>query len=447
MASSRNYPVDLTEALAAELARRFAPGTAVAVALSGGLDSICLLHGLHAARQRFAFALTAHHVCHGLSGQAGHWVEFCAQTCARLDLPFSVTRLNIRRAPQESLEEVAREARHAALRALDVAVVAMAHHADDQAETVLLQLLRGAGVAGLAAMPEFAPGRPALWRPLLRIPRGELTAWARVHGLTWIEDDSNADLRLRRNFLRHQIAPLLAAQVPGYPQTLARSAGHCAEAAELLADLAAQDGLPREAWQGLSLTKLHTLTPARARNLLRHFFLRAGLLAPSAARLQALLRSLSSTRPDHRTQLRHQSVMLVREGTQLHIVPPPGPFDLAWRGETKLRLPHGELVFEPSLGAGLAVGLTATSACRVVPCPPGARLALLADRPSGAVRELLRQRGVPVWARRFWPAVLADGKIVAIPGLGVAAEARCGVGEIGTVPIWKPDQAATARLA
>jgi len=429
----------LAEALAFELARRFAPGTAITVALSGGIDSMVLLHALLLARASFPIALAAHHVCHGISPHAEDWAAFCARQCQTLGVPLGTTRLALSRAPQQSIEALAREARHAALRSLDCAVVALAHHADDQAETVLLQLLRGAGVAGLAAMPELDQGHPAFWRPLLGRTRAEIAAWAKQRELAWVEDESNADLGLRRNFLRHEITPELAKVFPGYAHNLARSARHCAEAADLLQQLAALDGLPGEAKEGLPLDALRSLPDARARNLLRQFFRLAGLVAPSEARLAAFLKAALSTRPDARTELVHEETRLMREGDRLVFLPrAPEHFELIWRGESELELPHGRLRFVPATGHGLSEAVLTDPRCRICPCPSGARIWRQQDARPQAVKELLRAAGVPAWARPHWPAVMVADALVAVAGLGSAKARACAPDERGWTLHWQP---------
>ncbi len=439
MASSRNCPADLVEALSEELRRRFAPGTAIAVALSGGIDSVVLLHALHLASAKYPIALSAHHVCHGISAHSEEWATFCLRLCQSLGVPLSTTRLALSRAPQESIEALAREARHAALRSLNCAVVALAHHADDQAETVLLQLLRGAGVAGLAAMPAFDAGHPAFWRPLLTCTRAQIQAWAEQRGLAWVEDESNKDLRLRRNFLRHEIAPRLAAAFPGHATNLARSARHCAEAAQLLKDLAKLDGLPAAAEEGLPLPALRALPEARAGNLLRQFFRLANLAAPSEARLRALLKAALSARADARTELVHEDIRLVRECDRLIFVPPePGDFELIWRGEAEIELPHGRLHFASATGEGLPETILADPQCRIRPCPPGARIWLPQQTRSQAVKELLRAAGVPAWVRPSWPAVFLGETLVAVAGLGPAESHRCKAHEPGWMLQWQP---------
>ena len=296
MASSRrSAPADLAAALAAAAARDLGDSGPIAVALSGGRDSVALLHALAALAPVHRAPLSAIHVHHGLSahadalggvlrrirGDSGHLAVWCgAWTSAQR--------------PRASLEDSARAARYSALAAaaadLGATTLALAHHADDQAETLLLQLLRGAGPAGLAAMPRMSRRAGITWwRPLLDTPRAMIDAYLRKHALSYVDDDSNASHRFRRNALRMDVVPALRKLAPGYPATLVRSAALQAEAASLLDDLAAQDAITAFDGATLSCAALASLSEARARNLLRWFLRRHGLRLPSFARLADML--------------------------------------------------------------------------------------------------------------------------------------------------------------
>lgn len=251
------------------------------IAFSGGLDSSVLLHLLAAwARYEELPALSAIHVHHGLQPAADGWPEHCAQVCTRLGIPLDIVRVQV--APGASLEQAARRARYAAFaeRLGSGEVLLGAQHRDDQAETLLFRLLRGAGVRGLAAMPASRSlGRGTLLRPLLGCSRAELHAYAQSHGLAWVEDPSNADERFSRNFLRRQVMPLLAERWPQVTASLARSAGHLSEAQQLLDELAGTDllaargvcALPWLPLPSLDLSAVTALSDARQRNLLRHW--------------------------------------------------------------------------------------------------------------------------------------------------------------------------------
>lgn len=251
------------------------------IAFSGGLDSSVLLHLLADwARCEDLPPLFAIHVHHGLQSAAEAWPEHCARISAQLGIPLEIVAVQV--APGASLEQAARQARYAAFaeRLGPGEVLLGAQHRDDQAETLLFRLLRGAGVRGLAAMPASRPlGRGSLVRPLLEVPRAELLAYAEAHGLGWVEDPSNADERFSRNFLRRRVLPLLAERWPQAGASLARSAAHLGEAQQLLGELAELDLLAARGVAPLSWLPLPSLdvqvvcglSEARQRNLLRHW--------------------------------------------------------------------------------------------------------------------------------------------------------------------------------
>jgi tRNA(Ile)-lysidine synthase len=251
------------------------------IAFSGGLDSSVLLHLLaHLAKSESLPALNAIHVHHGLQAAADAWPDHCRAVCTALGVPLQVVRVQVQ--PGASLERAAREARYQAFNeALQVGEVLLtAQHRDDQAETLLFRLLRGAGVRGLSGMPRQRPlGKGHLLRPLLDVTRAELEAYANAHGLSWIEDPSNQDRHYSRNYLRHQVFPELTRRWPQALATMARSAAHLSEAQALLGELAAIDlrgaGSRNEFdWLGLPSLELAPLTPlsdARQRNALGHW--------------------------------------------------------------------------------------------------------------------------------------------------------------------------------
>ena len=186
--------------------------------LSGGRDSVALLHALAQLRGEFGFDLSALHVHHGLSPNADSWADFCIRLCDSLDIPFRCTRVAVDRAGGQGIEAAARAARYAAFAALDVEWIALAHHRGDQAETVLHHLLRGTGLRGLSGMPverAISPASgPRLIRPLLDVPRALIEDYAGRHALEWVDDESNLDSGYTRNRLRNDILPALARQFP-----------------------------------------------------------------------------------------------------------------------------------------------------------------------------------------------------------------------------------------
>ena len=426
-------------AVSAALAEHVKEGASVAVALSGGVDSIVLLDSLARLAPRHSITLSAIHVNHGLSPNAQAWAEFCAAHCAQHGLPFAVHRLQLARERGRSLEALARSARYERLLAHEVDVVALAHHADDQAETVLLQMLRGAGPHGLAAMPAYRPGRPALLRPLLDLPRAAILACAKARKLAWIEDESNADRALARNALRHDIAPLLAARFPGYPRTLARAARHQAEAAQLLDELAKSDAAGAVDANGLDSARLHALSGARARNLLRWFLRTQGLRTPSEARLADMLRQLVDAGADARTRIVLDDVEIGRHRGRVAVhAPPPQAFERLWRGESEVALPGGVLAFQRELGAGLAGAKLERTRVTLRSRVGGERIRLAADRPTRTVKQLLQEAHVPPWLRQSLPLVWCDDELAAVPGLGIALKFQAAPGEGGWTLDWRP---------
>ncbi|MDP1635524.1 MAG: tRNA lysidine(34) synthetase TilS, partial [Gallionellaceae bacterium] len=306
MASSRKS--NLADHVAGLLAPLLPGHSHILIGLSGGIDSVVLLHLLHSLAPRFDWRLSALHVHHGISPNADAWAEFCAGLCSGLAIPLLIERVDI--APlrdEHGLEAAARRLRHAAFARQDCDCVALAHHADDQSETLLLQLLRGAGVKGVAAMPVLSNAEgpvlskvegPGIVRPLLDVSRSELEAYASLHQLNWVEDESNADDSYPRNFLRHRLLPLLEQRFPAYRDTLTRSARHFAEAAELLDELSHQEGASAMDGSTQRVEALRGLSRQRAKNLLRYFLHTQGAPMPQAAQLDDLLRQLLEARED-----------------------------------------------------------------------------------------------------------------------------------------------------
>jgi len=306
-------------------ARALGRAPSICVGFSGGLDSTLLLHLLAAHCRQAGISLSALHVHHGLSANADAWERHCAAICTELRVGLRVVHATVNRAPRTSLEEEARRARHRAFADVSADVIALAHHADDQAETVLLQLLRGAGPKGLAGMPLLKPpaagGGALLLRPLLEFSRAALAAHALEQGWRWIEDESNQDDSFKRNFLRNQVMPMLRAGFPAPAETLGRAARHQAEAARLLdaladIDLAAADSGEARA---LDVETLKRGDDERMKNALRRWLDRAGLRQPSEARLAALVRALRDSSNDTRLRWEHEGVFLVRRKGLLHL--------------------------------------------------------------------------------------------------------------------------------
>ena len=354
MASSKKpASSDLLQSVSDRLPTQLTPGRHVTVALSGGVDSVVLLHLLHRLQRERAFSLSVIHVNHQISANATDWANFCVALCAKLQVPLVVKKIQVPRQSKVGLEASARALRYQAFAEYDTDCLLLAHHLDDQAETVLLNLLRGAGVRGAAAMPiardqkagSRKQGRGTLIvRPLLEVSRAALVAYAKKHRLAWIEDESNLDEGFARNFLRHAVLPVIEQRFPAYRQTLTRAAGHFAEADSLLDELAAID-LANAVRDGkLKLALLQQFSPARAKNLLRAYFSAQGLPPLDTDRLRDWLRQILNARGDSQMALGVAGLVLRRCRGDIWIEPatrrPDADWQVAWRGERELAVPE-----------------------------------------------------------------------------------------------------------
>ncbi len=295
-ASPSKQPDSLLHHFRAAVAVPVPPSARICVGLSGGLDSVVLLH--LAAQMGWRDRLSALHVHHGLSPHADAWADFCLAYGAALGVPVRVVRVAVAQDGGLGVEAAARQARYEAFLTEAADIFLLAHHRDDQAETVLFNLLRGGGVIGAAGMPFLRAwqGRTLL-RPLLGLGRDELLAYARAESLAWVEDESNADCRYSRNFLRHRILPLLAERFPA-SRSLAAAASHFAEADGLLAELAAMDWQACAEGDALAMRRLRLLSEPRLKNLLRYRLRQLGWRSPVASRLNEFARQLRTAAPD-----------------------------------------------------------------------------------------------------------------------------------------------------
>ncbi|MDR2259712.1 MAG: tRNA lysidine(34) synthetase TilS [Azoarcus sp.] len=418
-------------------------------ALSGGVDSVTLLDALDALRERFGFTLEAVHVHHGLSPAADDWQDFCAGLCQRRAIALHTFRVDVARSHPHGLEAAARAARHAALARVACDWLALGHHRDDQAETVLFRLLRGAGVQGAAAMGMIeapqAHARAGRLRPLLRIGRETLLAHARARGLAWVDDASNTDPRFSRNDLRHRLLPAIETAFPAARATLARAAAHFREAASLLDELAEIDAAACGCGQDAGVFEraaLLALSQARLANLLRRELRRRGSLPPPAARLSEAIRQLRTVEGPLLLPLgelachsyRGRVWLAPAQEAALRATPwQPQAGRLAWAG--------GEIHCQRVTGAGVAAAaLERADACRFIARPPGLRLRL-PGRPLKNFKSLCQESGIPAWLRERLPVLEVDDQAAWIGGLGVDAGFACAPGQAGWALEWLPGAA------
>jgi len=456
---------ELVASVTALLAGVVGRGERLTVGLSGGIDSVVLLDVLHRVRGRLGVKLSAVHVNHQLSADAGRWCAFCRRFCRARRIPFRSEKVTVTVARGDSLEAQARAARYEVFARQPCDYVVLAQHQDDQVETLLLQLLRGAGVKGLAGMPVLrqaeggrrkaeAAGsthppssfllRPAILRPLLEVTRADIERYAMARGLRWVEDDSNADIRFQRNFLRHEVLPGIAQRFPAYRATVARAARHLAESAALLDDLAACDGAGAIEEGTLAVAALRRLSLRRARNLLRHFLAARGVSMPNAERLDEALRQLLTAKHDAQVLVDLGGHELRQFANRLHVVKRfaalPPDYARAWRGQRALALPEfgGVLTMASARGAGLSLAKLAGHPVWIRVRRGGERLRPDPRRPRRTLKNLMQEAHIPPWERERLPLVFCGRELAWAPVIGADCAYGAAPGERAVAPSWRP---------
>lgn len=432
----------------------------LALAYSGGLDSSVLLHLLQAYAAKHPVIVTAFHVNHGLSPHAGTWVTHCRAQAAGLGVPFDVVSVHLGATGSDGVEATARKKRYAALGALctqfRIDVLLTAHHQDDQAETMLLQLLRGSGLAGLCGMqnchraPELLTNAQVLLaRPLLDFPRAALAHYATEHQIAHIDDESNDDPRFARNALRLKVMPLLADYFPGYQTRFARTAQHAQASLGLIEHLAQQDythclSAPESAT--LDAARLAQLPDARIDNVLRYWIAASGRQMPSTARLADMRRQLLSAREDAQVCVKHGDMEVHCYRQQLSIA---SCFDIevamlsfVWQGEASLAFPgyHGQLFFDATFPGqfGIARDWLMGRSLQLRLRQGGERLRLAANRPTRDMKRHYQALGIAYWQRERLPFVWSDTNLVFAAGVGTHGDFLQNA-HLGIVLRWQPD--------
>jgi tRNA(Ile)-lysidine synthase len=422
------------------------PDVALCVALSGGIDSTALLAALTDVRLE-GLRVRALHVNHGLHPNANRWSAHCRKVARRLGVPLRVLAVNVARERGGSLEEAARVARYGCfakqLRAGETLLTA--HTEDDQLETVLLQLFRGCGLPGLAAMPALAPLGPGwLARPLLARSHAELESWVRARELTWIEDDTNRDERFDRNYLRRQVLPAVRRRWPGVGAAVARSARHAAEAQGLLTVLARTDLERASDGAALSVKALRSLSPDRRRNVLRLWIASGGRTLPDARRLEEIAGPLIEARADAHPQVqwamesakaaatarrvvvtRHAELLSLSERAPvLDSEAPAARLDWDWRQSSRCALPDGgALELTPERHGPIDLDAL-PQRLAITWRRGGERLRVRRGGPRRALKSLLQEAHVPLAERARLPLILADGARIAAADLWIDESVR-----------------------
>lgn len=406
------------------------------VAYSGGMDSHVLLRAMACLRDsgEFRGSLRAIHVNHGLNPAAADWAVHCRRVCAALDIPLDVVTVTVENRG-EGLEQAAREARYDAMtRLLEPGdTLLTAHHLDDQVETLLFRMMRGTGVKGMAGIRRVrGQEKVEIRRPLLGFSREELHAWAAREGLDWIEDDSNRDVALDRNYLRRQVLPVLAARWPGYRKNWQRFASLADESDALAHEVGGQDLSAVEAGPcRLSIPALQAFTPARQRNILRTWFHRLDshfdARMPDAYVIDRILGEVIPAAEDAEPEVNWnkdgRDMSIRRFAGHLYFVMPLAPLpdgmNLEWQCDADLVLPAGmgTLSLQEQAGAGMAM-------------PPGGRLSVRfraggesakpAGRKTRPLKKILQEYKVPPWLRDRIPLLYSGDELVAVADLFVS---------------------------
>jgi tRNA(Ile)-lysidine synthase len=401
------------------------------IAFSGGLDSSVLAHALAGAD----IPVLAIHIDHGLQEESDAWSRHCETFAESLGIGFECRRVAVQLESGKGPEASARDARynalHAELRPGDWLL--SAHHREDQAETLLLNLVRGtgpAGIAGIGAVRRFGPGW--LVRPLLYFDRADLKAYAELHEIDWIDDPSNKDKRFDRNFLRHEILPRLKTRWPDIATRLQRSAMHASEATSLLVDLAEIDlhALGGRA-ERLPVGALLDLSRHRQKNLVRYALRMCGLTVPTALQLDNILDEVLRAREDAQPQVRWSGGAARRYRDGLYLLPdeletalPEGPIS---GSKVRLGAGLGTLRFEPGVDRGLDARLVGPN-LRLVSRKGGETIRLDGQSHTKKLKKLLQQEGVVPWMRDRVPLVYSGDDLVAVGDLWIAADAAASPG-------------------
>jgi tRNA(Ile)-lysidine synthase len=416
------------------------------VAFSGGLDSTVLLHALaRALIDRPNYRMRAAHVDHQLQRDSASWRQHCGSVALSLQIEFVPLVVKVTADSESSPEAAAREARYAALREIlkPNEVLLTAHHADDQLETMLLALMRGAGLRGLSGVPSVQIfGGGWLARPLLDFARAELEEWARSEQLQWLEDPSNQNTSFDRNFLRHRVLPALRERWPGAAHSATRSTAHLREAGRLLDVLAAADLESVALGSCLSMTQLASLAPARRRNVLRHWIRQHGMRAPSTRKLATIERDLLIAREDRLPCVEWDDVEVRRHRGLLYCMrqrPAFEPADpLPWNVSQVLELPAqlGRLRAQRDALGGLAAERV-PRALQVHFRRGGEELQPAGDAHHRKLKKLLQDARVLPWWRDRVPLIYAGEQLVAVGDLWIAEEFAARGGEEALRIVWE----------
>ena len=423
--------MSFTAALLKENIAQYSDAKVLWVAYSGGCDSHALLHSLVALRSQIPSEIKAIHINHGLSPLANEWEQHCREICEQLSVPYTAIKVDASTkksgSNKTSPEEAARHARYAEWNKLlnKDEVILLAHHQDDQAETVLLQLLRGSGVKGLAAMPaqqNFSQG--LLCRPMLGFLREEIVSYAVGQNLNWIDDPSNFDTDFDRNFLRHDVVPLLESRWPSLKKTLSRTATHAAEADQLLTELAQQDWLLVQSNNQIKISELFGLDNKRQRNVVRFWLAKVCQLSlPDTVHLQRILDEVLTAAEDANPEViwrggevrRYQGLLYA----QKKLVEPENNFELIWSNIQESLLVNSlglKLLASSSVGKGLSQSKLENAAISLKFRQGGESCRPVGRGHTHQLKKLFQEWQVPPWQRASVPLIYVNGELAEVVG-------------------------------
>jgi tRNA(Ile)-lysidine synthase len=427
-------------------------GSHLAIALSGGIDSVVLLHLLMTLSKQIPFTLSAVHVNHGISRNAAFWSRFCCDLCYVHGISVYVAYLHIKKESGVSLEAAAREERYRIFNRIQAEYVVLAQHLDDQSETLLLQLFRGAGIKGLSAMPvvrkQAFDSVPQILRPLLEVSRSRIESYARQNKLSWINDESNDSITFDRNFLRHEILPILSKRYPSYPKTLLRTSRHLSEASLLLDELAAMDSERCLVSGKLHIRNLRKLSFSRAKNLLRYTLLQQGADLPSTAKLEEILHQLLSISPDNQFHISFGATEIRCYREAVYILPrrristQPEQNQYIWRGEASfaLQVSNGTIRFIQVQNQGIDQQKIFNKVITVCLRRGAEHFKPSCSRPRRSLKNLFQEALIPPWERNVMPLLFCEETLIWVPGIGIDCEFQVKSDQLGILPIWNPEQ-------
>jgi tRNA(Ile)-lysidine synthase len=427
--------IDLVDKAFVSLLKSHKKIKSMTVALSGGLDSVVLLHLLHQLQKIHHFTLKASHVHHGLSKNADKWVKFCEKLCAKLSISLDVNYIQLPQKKSLGIEGEARRLRYEKLLTSKTDLVVLAHHEDDQAETFLLQLIRGAGVKGLSSMAHFDDTR-RLWRPLLNTSRFDIESYAKKHQLKWIEDESNQNIDFDRNFIRSKVLPILKNRFNHIIKVISRSSSHLAEAQYLLDDLAKIDlksHLKSTKYKHkLQVKTLEKLSLSRAKNVLRYWLEINDQLMPSKDLLDELLKQVLTAKKDATIKIQLSKVFEIRRyQDEIYIVPKnkniQKKYEITWAGESEIILPNGQkLTLKKVKGKGINLKFLDHQKLKIRNRQGGEFFKPDSKRPTKKIKQLLQESDVPPWEREFFPMIFVGDELAAVPNFGIDQKYQAG---------------------